>query len=204
MTQFDTFVWQSKVRFVRPIGQSKAAEDSRTPRPRGRSSAQSVTTVSWSAAALCRIALIFVVLAFFASVAVGCKSTPKTPSNRLASVIITNRMPDEIEAATRTVFEKHDYELSPRRDGGGAMVFEKQGTTMNGLVYGDWYSGGVWERVKVYHIEMEPGSTLVDCDAYMVQEHDDPFFQSERKPYTTRRHVYQKLLDEVAKELERK
>jgi hypothetical protein len=137
-------------------------------------------------------------------VALGCKSTPKTPSNRLASVVITNRMPDEIEAATRTVFEKHDYELSPRRDGGGAMVFEKQGTTMNGLVYGDWYSGGVWERVKVYHIEMEPGSTLVDCDAYMVQEHDDPFFQSERKPYTTRRHVYQKLLEEVAKELERK
>ena len=75
---------------------------------------------------------------------------------------------------------------------------------MNGLVYGDWYSGEVWERVKVYHIEMQPGSTLVDCDAYMVQEHDDPFFQSERKPYTTRRHVYQKLLEEVAKELNRK
>jgi len=179
MTQFDTFIGQSKVRFVRHIGQSKAA-------------------------VLCRFALILIVLGFFASVAASCKSTPKTPSNRLASVIVTNRMPDEIEAATRTVFEKHDYELSPRRDGGGAMVFEKKGTAMNGLVYGDWYSGGVWERVKVYHIEMEPGSTLVDCDAYMVQEHDDPFFQSERKPYTSRRHVYQKLLEEVAKELERK
>jgi hypothetical protein len=138
-----------------------------------------------------------------ALVLTGCKSTPKTPSNRLASVVITDRTPDEIEAATRTVFEKHDYELSPRR-AAGVMVFEKQGTWMNGMVYGDWYSGGVWERVRVYHIEMEPGSTLVDCDAYMVQEHDDPFFQSERKPYTTRRRVYQKLLEEVAKELERK
>jgi hypothetical protein len=133
----------------------------------------------------------------------GCKSTPQTPSNRLASVVIKDRTPDEIEAATRTVFEKHDYDLSPRRDG-GAMVFEKKGTFMNGLVYGDWYSGGVWERVKVYHIDMEPGRTLVDCDAYMVQEHDDPFFQSERKPYTSRRHVYQKLLEEVARELDRK
>ena len=28
------------------------------------------------------------------------------------------------------------------------MAFEKKGSTMNGLVYGDWYSGGVWERVK--------------------------------------------------------
>lgn len=133
----------------------------------------------------------------------GCKSTPKTPSNRLASVIIKDRTPDEIEAALRTVFERQDYELSPRRDG-GPMTFERKGTFMNGLVYGDWYSGGVWERVKVYQIEMEPGRTLVDCNAYMVQEHDDPFFQSERKPYTSRRHIYQRLLDEVAKELDRK
>ena len=134
---------------------------------------------------------------------IGCKSTPQTPSNRLASVIIKDRSPDEIEAATRAVFEKHDYDLSARRDG-GAMVFERKGTFMNGLVYGDWYSGGVWERVKVYHAEMEPGRTLLDCNAYMVQEHDDPFFQSERKPYTSRRHVYQKLLEEVSRELDRK
>lgn len=84
------------------------------------------------------------------------------------------------------------------------MVFEKKGTFMNGMVYGDWYSGGVWERVKVFHQEIEPGRTLVECDAYMVQEHDDPFFQSERKPYKTRRHLYQKLLNEVAVGLEGK
>lgn len=83
------------------------------------------------------------------------------------------------------------------------MVFEKKGTFMNGLVYGDWYSGGVWDRVKVYVAEIGPGNMLVDCDAFMVQEHDDPFFQSERKPYKTRRHLYQKLLDEVAVDLKR-
>jgi hypothetical protein len=138
-----------------------------------------------------------------ALVVTGCKSPPQTPSNRLASVIIKNRTPDEIEAATRTIFEKNDYELSRQRDP-GPMVFEKKGTFMNGLFYGDWYSGGVWERVKVYHVDMEPGQTLLDCDAYMVQEHDDPFFQSERKPYKSRRHVYQKLLEEVAKELGQK
>jgi hypothetical protein len=136
-------------------------------------------------------------------VSLGCKSTPETPSNRLASVVITDRTPEEIETAIRNVFEKDEYELSPRRSG-GAMVFEKQGTFMNGLFYGDWYSGGVWERVKVYHGEIAPGQTLVDCDAYMVQEHDDPFFQSERKPYKSRRHRYQKLLEEVVKELGRK
>jgi hypothetical protein len=136
-------------------------------------------------------------------VSIGCKSTPQTPSNRLASVIIKDRMPDEIDAAIRAVFEKHDYELAHRRESGG-LVFERKGTFMNGLVYGDWYSGGVWERVRVYQLQLEPEKTLVDCDAYMVQEHDDPFFQSERKPYTTRRHVYQKILEEIVRELERK
>lgn len=133
-------------------------------------------------------------------VLVGCKSTPETPSNRLASIIVKDRTPEEIETAIRNVFEKHDFELSPRREG-HTMVFEKKGSFMNGLFYGDWYSGGVWDRVKVYFTELEPGRILVDCDAYMVQEHDDPLFQSERKPYKTRRHLYQKLLDEAGTEL---
>ncbi len=129
----------------------------------------------------------------------GCK-THDSDSNRLASVTIKGGTQEQIETAIRTVFEKHGYELSTRRDG-GAMIFEKKGTFMNGLVYGDWYSGGVTERVNVFYGEREPGRMVVECDAYMVQEPDDPFFQSERKTYKTRRHIYQKLLDEVAHEL---
>lgn len=144
--------------------------------------------------------LYFFLALFVALISCGCKSTPATPSNRLASVIIKDRTPSEIESAIRAVFEKHDFDPVPRKTG-GVMVFEKKGTFMNGLVYGDWYSGGVWDRVNVYLGEIGPGSFLVDCDAFMVQEHDDPFFQSERKPYKTRRHLYQKLLDEVAGQL---
>src|SRR4051794_30373981 len=113
----------------------------------------------------CNRRLAFIHLAiglFIAFVAVGCKSTPETPSNRLASIIVKGRTPEEIETTIRNVFEKHDYELSPHRDE-HAMVFEKKGTFMNGLFYGDWYSGGVWDRVKVYFTELEPKRTLVDC-----------------------------------------
>jgi hypothetical protein len=131
----------------------------------------------------------------------GCHSPPKTPSNRLASVTIKNGTREQIETAIRTVFDKHGFQLSSRRDA-GALIFERKGTFMNGLVYGDWYSGGVWERVNVYYGDPEPGRTVVECDAYMVQEPDDPLFQSERKAYKTRRHLYQKLLEEVAAELE--
>lgn len=132
----------------------------------------------------------------------GCQ-TPDSDSHRLASVTIKAGTPEQIETAIRTVFEKHDYELSTRRNA-GAMIFEKKGTFMNGLVYGDWYSGGVTERINVFYGERESGKMVVECDAYMVQEPDDPFFQSERKTYKTRRHIYQKLLDEVARELDGK
>jgi hypothetical protein len=132
----------------------------------------------------------------------GCKSPPKPLSNRLASVTIKNGTREQIENAIRIVFEKHGYQLSTKRDA-GALIYEKKGTFMNGFVYGDWYSGGVWERVNVYYGDPEPGRTVVECDAYMVQEPDDPFFQSERKTFKTRRHLYQKLLEEVAAELER-
>src|SRR3954468_3593417 len=98
----------------------------------------------------------------------GCKSPPKSPSNRLASVTIKNGTREQIENAIRTVFVKHVYQLSTKRDA-GALIFEKKGTFMNGFVYGDWYSGGVWERVNVYYGEPEPGRTVVECDAYMVQ-----------------------------------
>lgn len=134
---------------------------------------------------------------FLAPLLAGCKSTPKTPSNRLASVIVKERSREEIDGAIRAVFEKHGYDLARRRDQ-NALVFEKKGTFMNGFMYGDWYSGGVWERVKVYRGALESGKILIDCDAYMVQEPEDPFFQTEKKSYKSRRHIYQNLLNEVA------
>lgn len=132
--------------------------------------------------------------------AAGCKS-PRSPlSNRLASVTIKDGTRPQIETAIRKVFQKHGYELSTKRDA-GMLTFEKKGTFMNGFVYGDWYSGSVTERINVYRSEAEPGQILVECDAYMVQDPDDPFFQTERKTYKTRRHIYQKYLNEVADEV---
>jgi hypothetical protein len=68
--------------------------------------------------------------------------------------------------------------------------------------YGDIYSGGVWERVEVYQTELESDRTLVDCDGFMVQEHDDPLFQKSRPAFKSRWSNYQKLLDAVSKDLD--
>ena len=129
--------------------------------------------------------------------AAGC-STPKTGSQRLASIIVENRSPAQIEASLVQIYESHAYRLKRKAD---KLIFEKPGTAMNSLIYGDWYSGGVWERIEVFQRELEPGRTLVDCDAYMVQEVDDPFFQKVHQVYKTRRGHCQKLLEAVSQDL---
>jgi hypothetical protein len=129
----------------------------------------------------------------------GCRSTEPKVSTRMASIIATNQSSEQIEAAIRSVFKSHGYqEEKGEKD---EIVFQKPGSFMNGLVYSDWYDGGVWERIKIYQRELRPAQTVVECDGYMVSEHDDPLFQKEKKQYGTKKHHCQKLLDEVAQVL---
>jgi len=129
----------------------------------------------------------------------GCQSPKPKPSPRLAFVIVENRTTEQVTIATKAVFQGAAYE--PGRADKDELVFERPGTAMNTLAYGDWYGSRVWERVKVYQRELAPGRTLVDCDLYMVQDHDDPFFQKERK-VSRRKTYYQDLLDQVVKRLD--
>jgi hypothetical protein len=130
----------------------------------------------------------------------GCSSTPpnKTGSHRLASIIVENRSADQIDASLVKVYESHAFHLRRKDDN---LIFEKPGTIMNTLAYGDWYGGAVWERIVIYQTELEPGRTLVDCDAFMVQEPDDPLFQKVRQVYGSRRSNCQELLDAVSQDL---
>ena len=137
-----------------------------------------------------------------AALATGCRSPNAPASNRMASVMVTNRSAEQIEAAIRAVFEKHGYEAGKSEE--DELVFEKKGSVMNGVVYSDWYSGGVWERIKVFQRELSPTATVVECDAYMVQEREDPLFAKEHKEYWTRKGRCRKLLNEVAKVLRSK
>jgi hypothetical protein len=144
-----------------------------------------------------RLVLTFLIAITAAWLAAGC-STPRNGSQRLASIIVDNRSPEQIEASLVKVYESHGYSLKRKDD---ELVFEKPGTVMNTLAYGDWYNGGVWERIEVFQREIGPGRTLVDCDDYMVQEPEDPFFQKVRQVHKTRRRNCQKLLDAVSHDL---
>jgi hypothetical protein len=129
----------------------------------------------------------------------GCRSPRALVSNRMASIIVTNQSPEQIAAAIRVVFKQHGYEEGKGEE--EELVFQKPGSFTSGMVYGDWYSGGVWERIKTYLRELDSTRTVVECDGYMVQQHEDPLFQKEKKEYKTKKGHLQKLLDEVAREL---
>ena len=129
----------------------------------------------------------------------GCRSSKTSVSNRMASIVVTNQPLEKIEGAIQVVFKSHTYEETKGEE--DELVFQKPGSFMNSMIYGDWYSGGVWERIKIYQRELDPARTVVECDGYMVQEHDDPMFQKEKRQYNTKKGHLQKLLEEVAGEL---
>jgi hypothetical protein len=147
-----------------------------------------------------RSGMLFVLLALAVVVlTTGCQTTKPVVSNRMASIVVTNVSSEQIEAAVNTVFKNHSFEEGKAED--DELVFQRPGTFMSGMIYGDWYSGGVWERIKIYQRELEAGRTVVECDGYMVQEHEDPLFQNEKKQHKTKKGHLQDLLNEVAQEL---
>jgi len=150
----------------------------------------------WSTfAAACSLAA----CALAAILTAGCRSPNRDVSDRMAAIIVTNRPSKDIEAAIRAAFTRNEYVEGKSEE--GMLVFEKQGSIMSGIFYSDWYSGGVWERIKVYQRELDANRTVVECDGYMVGEHEDPLFATEKKEYKTKRGHCQKLLNEVALQL---
>jgi hypothetical protein len=117
----------------------------------------------------------------------------------VAAVVIKDSTSDAIKASAKNVFETHGFESAPEDD--NELVFQKKASGMNTFVYGDWFSGTVWARAKLYLAELKPGETLLDCDVYMVQDPDDPLFQKERKVKASRSE-FQKLLDEIKRAAE--
>jgi len=144
-------------------------------------------------------------LPLFVLLLAGCKSTsssqPKpadgTSSSRLASTVIKGHSVLEVAKATQRVFLENGYVKAPSQSAN--LVFEKQGTTWNTLVYGDWSNKPVWVRVKAYIRELgSPEEVLLDCDAFMVVERGDAHFEEEHKLTKLRRGTYQELLDKVS------
>jgi hypothetical protein len=145
-----------------------------------------------SAQARCWIGTLLLVICF----GWGCRS-PES-HDTFASVIIRGRSFVEIQQATKEVFEKHQYAKADV-PGQTDLVFEKEGTKMNTLVYGGWAGDAVWVRVKIFVESWGDNNNdhLLHCDAYMVEDHGDGLLEKEHKLTSLRRGPYQSILNEV-------
>jgi len=81
------------------------------------------------------------------------------------------------------------------------MIFERPGTARDAAKWGGWSGQGVTMRVKVNQSNLGDGTSLLEADAYAVQNSSDPFFQTESRNITLNRVPYQNMLNEVANRL---
>lgn len=136
----------------------------------------------------------------------GCKSTPKgvAGSDSLASVIITNRTMLEVAKATSEVFQEAGFMTVPLpQNNDNVLVFEKEGSAGDLVLYGDWSGKRLWYRAKVRFSPMGPDTRLVTCDLYRVRNHGEEHFEEAQRLEHSKRGTYQDLLNKVKARLAR-
>ncbi len=132
----------------------------------------------------------------------GCR-TGEPGSASFASVVIAGKTPQAICQTTAAVFQEDGYKTSVLTL--DRMVFEKEGTRGQSLAYSgvvDTHYGAVTVvRVQAELVNLGSGSYRLQCQASMVRNAGDSFFEDESRLTTLRRRPYQNLLDKVAKRL---
>jgi hypothetical protein len=132
------------------------------------------------------------------SLCAGCSSTPETDSDPLAYVEIHGQPHDKVADMAALVFHDHGYTVT--RKGWAHLVFEKQGSTMNDIAYGDWLDGRMWVRVKATVVEESPGNCRLECEAFLLRGRGQAL-EEEIRINKLHSHKYNQLLKEVAKRL---
>ena len=120
-----------------------------------------------------------------------------------ASVRIENRSPAQIRQATAQVFQEDGYVGYDA--GGDEMLFQKEGTRANDIgqngFVDSYYGAKTIIRVRAQIVDLGAGAYRLQCQAYMVRNAGDSFFQDQHALTNARRMPYQRLLDKVAQRL---
>jgi hypothetical protein len=132
----------------------------------------------------------------------GCRTSEPTSAS-FASVKITGKTLDQICQATAAVFQEDGYKVGALSPSG--MLFQKEGSRGQSLAYGgvvDTHYGAVTVvRVKAAIVDLGAGTYRLQCNAFMVRNANDSFFEDESPLLNVRSRPYQNLLDKVAMRL---
>ncbi len=131
----------------------------------------------------------------------GCSTPPKGPgAGKYAAVELHGFSRASIDLATEQVMEEAGYKLDRRTPDG--MIFDKQATSTQNLVWGGWQTG-LWDRIQTRLARRGEGDDfLLSADAYRVISKDDAVMEEERKMGFAVQAKYQKLLGKVKTLLE--
>ena len=142
----------------------------------------------------------FLLLTWLGLCATGCQSFNSPAPNSLASVTISNRSIEEITQATQTVFQEKGFTAV---DGApGQFTFERPGDRMNNLAYATYMNNAmVTVRVVVELKPINPTSTVLLCNAWLVENAGNPVFEDDHKVPKIRRRPYEELLKDIRDQL---
>jgi arylsulfatase A-like enzyme len=129
----------------------------------------------------------------------GCASSGKGAPAEVAAVNIQDHTPKEIGQAAAEVFREHGYTVAHQDK--THLTFEKQGSKMNNLVYGDWMPGSsVWLRVQASISPVNETTFHLQCDAHLISGKGETTEETVKFAHVSTAPI-QALLDEVARRL---
>ncbi len=145
-----------------------------------------------------KIGLAVLSVAFAVTLFTGCQTATKTGA--LASVVITNQPEPAIAQAIDAVFVSHGY--SGGRIGPGQYSYHRTGTRSDNVAHNDFtFDEIVTIRVVVMINKINSNSTLVGCDAWLVEGMDNSGFGGSREIREVRTGPYEQLLLDVQTQL---
>ena len=145
-----------------------------------------------------KIGLAVLTVSFTVTLFTGCQTGTKTGT--LASVVITNQPESAIAQAIDAVFVSHGY--SGGRIGLGQYSYHRTGTRADNVTYHEFtFDEIVTIRVVVVINKINAGSTLVGCDAWLVEGMDNSGFGGSREIREVRPEPYEQLLLDVQTQL---
>lgn len=138
-------------------------------------------------------------LATLLSLLICSCSTTSGGSKQFAAVTLKGYEPDKIRLTVYSVFTEKGYKESSRP---GSWFFERGTSAMGQLLHGGWFDNeGVVERAKLRLIPLSTGVYRLECEAVMVRDAGDSFFEEEARMTRLKSGPYKKLLAEVEKRL---
>lgn len=134
----------------------------------------------------------------------ACQSLREPGSSSLAHVRITGADSERVLDKAAQVFTEAGFVQTRRYP--GERTFERPGSRMDNIKYGTWESRSVIMRARVKTRQMGDGLLLVQCDVDVVAipDNGNPHRQDENPVLGGYRSEYQKLLDSVQSDLQKK